>query len=301
MSSIYDPNDVQNEDEAENGQNRLPSQVLPPAPERVVAPPPQVPQQRGDTPARTPFRDLSPPPLPGPSAHVYVDDVEAPRRRKIPAPAPTNSSIPASSSTLVQSRYFASPGVSSETTVSDMRDLAAERILSPSRADPVIIPDSPSPPPPASTKKTRPIAQLPVRSKGKKTALQAPSSDFDFDFGEDDVALVMDDASALEELEIIEGTHRASMPAVVPPTSSSGSASDSRLVGDQSRASASTQVRPDPARNANMDDVVIIIESEEEGDKENVPVPTRHVRRRTQQRRGPVIHDEDIIDISSSD
>jgi len=49
---------------------------------------------------------------------------------------------------------------------------------------------------------------------------------------------------------------------------------------------------------------IIIIDSEED-DKENVPVPTRHVRRRTQQQprsRAVVdVDDVDVIDISSSD
>ncbi|KZP25218.1 hypothetical protein FIBSPDRAFT_821169 [Athelia psychrophila] len=177
-----------------------------------------------------------------------------------------------------------------------MRELAAERILSPSRADPIDISDSPSPPLPPSTRKMRPIALLPARSKGKQALVQAPSSDFDFDFGDDDVALVMDDASALQELEMIEGTHRASAPAVVPPSSSG---SGSRSVGGNSRTSAPTRA---PMRSDDLDDAVIVIESDEEqGDKENVPVPTRHVRRRTQQRREPVMLDEDVIDISSSE
>ncbi|KAF7977500.1 hypothetical protein HWV62_3468 [Athelia sp. TMB] len=292
---IYDPEDEQ---DAENGDENNQNQPAVAPPQWIAPPPAQDPPRQGSAPARTPFRDLSPPPLPGPSTRVHADDEEAPRRRKVPAPVPSVSTIPASSSTLVESRYFASAGSSNVTAVSTMRELAAERILSPSRTDVVIIPDSPSPPPPPSTKKTRPIAQLPARSKGKQTASQTPSSDFDFDFGDDDVALVMDDASALQELEMIEGTHSASIPAAVPPNSSSGSGS--RSVGGSSRAGVAA--RAAPVRDDALDDSVITIDSEEEeGDKENVPVPTRHVRRRTQQRRGPLVHDEDVIDISSSD
>jgi len=41
---------------------------------------------------------------------------------------------------------------------------------------------------------------------------------------------------------------------------------------------------------------IIVIEDDEEDDKENVPVRTRHVRRRTG--RSPVTIDDDVIDIS---
>lgn len=112
--------------------------------------------------------------------------------------------------------------------------------------------------------------------------------------------MVMDNAAALLELDKIEGSHSASVPSslrpIIPPASSSASGTGSTTVSGGGNA------RRTPAPSQIDDDDVIVIESdEEEGDKENVPVPTRHVRRRTQGRAQVVVDEDDIIDISSSD
>jgi RecQ-mediated genome instability protein 1 len=68
-----------------------------------------------------------------------------------------------------------------------------------------------------------------------------------------------------------------------------------------SRVSADTRPLPPSAPTTTSDDDIIVIDSSDddlEEDKENVPVPTRHVRRRTQQR-VDVEDEEDVIDISS--
>jgi hypothetical protein len=113
----------------------------------------------------------------------------------------------------------------------------------------------------------------------------------------------MDDA-ALEALDLIEieASGRVGGSAFGPPSSLLGSGSGSGSgsgVGSMSRS-----IPPSlPATSAESD--VIVIDSDED-DKENVPVLTRHVRRRTQPTNISVhstqrvdVDDDDVIDISS--
>ncbi|KIM73280.1 hypothetical protein PILCRDRAFT_731182 [Piloderma croceum F 1598] len=209
-----------------------------------------------------------------------------------------------------------------------MEILSRERILSPTRRS-THIPSSPSPPPPQTTHfpGTRQVAHLPTRSKtnSKTTAAKdrAPSSDFDYDFGMDD--MVMDDA-ALEELDLIEvkasGSNFKSSSTnsniSVPGSSVLEVGSASALGSGPGSGAPSTfistppPIQREPTRDADSD--IIVIDSDEEEDKENVPVPTRHVRRRTQQSmtqaRGQPrarldvdvdvdVDDDDVIDIST--
>jgi len=185
----------------------------------------------------------------------------------------------------------------------------------------ISVPSSPSPPPPGP--RTRRIANLPGRSTSTSASIptsgggggsgagtsrkiadkeQPPSSDTDYDlYGMDE--LVMDDA-ALEALDLIEieASGRVGGSAFGPPSSFLGSGSGSGSgsgVGSMSRS-----IPPSlPATSAESD--VIVIDSDED-DKENVPVLTRHVRRRTQPTNISVhstqrvdVDDDDVIDISS--
>jgi RecQ-mediated genome instability protein 1 len=215
-----------------------------------------------------------------------------------------------------------------------MEILSRERILSPIGRG-THFPSSPSPPPPqtAHFPGTRPIAHLPKRSisnpktNSKTTTAKdrAPSSDFDYDFGMDDMATVMDDA-ALEELDLIEvkasgsnfvsNSTNSNISVLGSSVSGGGSAyasvsavgSGSGFGAPSTSISIPPPIQREPTRN--VDSNIIIIDSDAEEDKENVPVPTRHVRRRTQQdmtqargqprtRLDVDVDDDDVIDISS--
>jgi RecQ-mediated genome instability protein 1 len=213
-----------------------------------------------------------------------------------------------------------------------MEILSRERILSPIGRG-THFPSSPSPPPPqtAHFPGTRPIAHLPKRSisnpktNSKTTAAKdrAPSSDFDYDFGMDDMAMVMDDA-ALEELDLIEvkasgsnfvsNSTNSNISVLGSSVSGGGSAYASAVGSGSGFGAPSTSISiPPPIQREptrNVDSNIIVIDSDAEEDKENVPVPTRHVRRRTQQdmtqargqpraRLDVDVDDDDVIDISS--
>lgn len=105
-----------------------------------------------------------------------------------------------------------------------------------------------------------------------------------------DDMMLMDDA-ALEEVDLIEvGVFSAAGPS--GHSTSTGPASSSLL------GSVVVSARREEQRQeTHVESDIIVIDSEDdEGDKENMPVPTRHVWRRTQQR-----VDDDVIDISSSE
>lgn len=136
------------------------------------------------------------------------------------------------------------------------------------------------------------------------------------------MAMVMDDA-ALEELDLIEvkasgsnfvsNSTNSNISVLGSSVSGGGSAYASvSAVGSGSGAPSTSisipPIRREPTRN--VDSNIIVIDSDAEEDKENVPVPTRHVRRRTQQdmtqARGQPsarlvvdVDDDDVIDISS--
>lgn len=73
---------------------------------------------------------------------------------------------------------------------------------------------------------------------------------------------------------------------ILPAPSATSSRSGSLALGGQSQMSA-VGVRSASSRNAGqVIDVITIEDDEDEDDKENSPVPTRHVRRRTEDRGG---------------
>ena len=131
------------------------------------------------------------------------------------------------------------------------------------------------------------------------------------------MAVVMDDA-ALEELNMIEvkasGSNFVSSSTNVSGSSVLEGGSAFALGSGSGLVAPSTSISiPPPARREPIPDVgtdIIVIDSDEEDDKENVPVPMRHVRRQTQQgvtqvrgqpraRLDADVDDDDIIDISS--
>jgi RecQ-mediated genome instability protein 1 len=109
-----------------------------------------------------------------------------------------------------------------------------------------------------------------------------------------DDMMLMDDA-ALEELDLIEvGVSSAVGPS--GHSTSTGPASSSLLGSVVVPARREEQIQETHVES----DIIVIDSEDDEGDKENMPIPTRHVRRRTQQRVEVQLND-DVIDISSSE
>ncbi|KAJ6508014.1 hypothetical protein C8R47DRAFT_1100303 [Mycena vitilis] len=237
-------------------------QVAPQVPPLAVQPPPN-PQLEE---IRSPLREISPPPSPTlpVESHQHSDDEDQPRRRRVPAPQPPSTG--SSSSTLVTSAYFSS----SSNAGPAPRPGDMGLVLSPTRAGPIEIDSSSDEEnqPRAPTK--RPMVGL--KSARKKTTPPAPSpprndppsDDYGGDMDMDDVFL---EELAKAEAEFI-------MPAVPGP----------------SHAAAGSRGQVDP------DTVITIDDDEEMEDKENVPAPQRHVRRRVFGERRIA---DDVIDISS--
>ncbi|KAF5391623.1 hypothetical protein D9757_002401 [Collybiopsis confluens] len=224
--------------------------------------------------SRSPLRDISPPPSPtlANRIHPHSDDEDQPRRRRIPA-----ISSPVSSSTL-----YNGAGVSG--FARDARD-AGDASAHDSGFLPVESDDEAGEnrqvgtraikPMPARARTSTSSIGLPAHDKGKA---KVPESDFDDMFND----LPSSFWEKADQIVIEEVTKSLpSPPAALPTDTSSTDALES--------LGASYHV-------ANAE--VITIEDDEEDDKENVPVPTRHVRRRTAGR--PVIQGE-VIDLSDSD
>ncbi|KAJ7455345.1 hypothetical protein B0H11DRAFT_2200430 [Mycena galericulata] len=234
-----------------------------PEPEPEAAPPgqPQVPHAVQPEPPllemRSPLREISPPPSPTLIAelHQHSDDEDQPRRRRIPAPP---STIGSSSSTLVTSAYFPSSGAGPAPRPGDMG-----LVLSPRRTETIEIESSDDENIPAK----RPIAGR--KSLRKQTTPPMPSPPKN-DPPSDDYGMDMDsmDDSFLQELQKAE---QQSMPTAPPPVPST---------------SGRRQVDPD------VEVITINDEDEEMEDKENVPAPQRHIRRRVF---------GDVIEIPDSD
>ncbi|KAJ7650190.1 hypothetical protein FB45DRAFT_1050260 [Roridomyces roridus] len=214
----------------------------PPAPAAQAAPEPQ-PNPPPVQQIRSPLREISPPPSPtlAVEMHQHSDDESQPRRRRVPAPAPPAASS-ASSATLSISPYFSSSSGGPAPRRGDM-GLA----LSPRRTDTIEI-DS------TDDEENIPVMKRPIagrKSLSKRPALppspprEDPSSD---DYGMDES---MDDGF-LAELQKLEENNEM-------------------------------QPQAGPSRRHMNDDAdVITIDDEEDDmeDKENIPAPQRHVRRR---------------------
>ncbi|KAJ7170751.1 hypothetical protein C8R43DRAFT_1120492 [Mycena crocata] len=216
---------------------------------------------------RSPLREISPPPSPTlpVETHHHSDDEDQPRRRRIPAPPPTDVSS-ASSSTLVTSSYFPSSG--SRGPPPRPGDMGL--VISPRTRDAIEIDSDSDEENVPRVPVKRPIiplkhsAQKKEASSPKLSPKNEPASD---DYGDMD----MDDGF-LEELQKAEEMYMPAAPV----------------------ASTSTRrkhIDPDA-------DVITIDDDEEMEDKENVPAPQRHVRRRVF---GDSKATGEVIDISDSD
>ncbi|KAJ7285100.1 hypothetical protein C8J57DRAFT_1709377 [Mycena rebaudengoi] len=257
-------------------------QPAPPAPRQQAAPAQPPPPPPPDN-MRSPLREISPPPSPTlpVESHHHSDDEDQPRRRRIPNPPPasalSSSSGPASSSTLVSttSSYFPSAAPAPQ--------LGAFRLSPLARGAPIDI-DSDSD---DEGENAAPRPMIPLRGANKNKSAVAPaprphqpkveeppSDDFDvFDLDAD-----MLNPAFVEELE------RAERRAGANPNPNNNNNQDN---GAASGSSATMHVDEDE------NPVITIDDDEEMEDKENVPAPQRHVRRR-------VFGGGDVIDISDS-
>ena len=245
-----------------------PVMVPPPAPTAPTTPraPTQAPP---NIEPRSPLRELtrSPSPTLIPSYH---DDEPGSRRRRIPSQPSNNASASTSTSTAVQSSYFGgtSNAASSSSAARAVNQLSTARAISQTRTISLYsigdTNDEISHPPRGSAASTRSGPKPLTRSDGSTV----------YDFGDDpmneEMFLFMDQ---------IEKEYQSQ---------------------SQSTSAANTQVHPSNAPSTShahrlppaIGGDVITIEDDEEDDKENVPVPTRRVRRRIE------YVDTDVIDIS---
>lgn len=199
-----------------------------------------------------------------------------------------------------------------------MRSLARAIGLSPPRAPPADLPESDEDDNPFMS----PTANGASNGKGKQRAEvsfgEPGSEDYDFEFDMDDSFLEQVDRAAQEAL--LRGTTANSTANATANTSAAnGRASSVQAPQTQTRVkpephSQSTtrtlfttgmathrrggSVAAGPASSSSGADapmdVIDISDDEMEGDKENVPVPTRHVRRRV----APEPPQEDVIELS---
>jgi RecQ-mediated genome instability protein 1 len=123
------------------------------------------------------------------------------------------------------------------------------------------------------------IPQNPViQGKGKERELLSSSDEF----GDDSMDL---DPEFLAGLDTVEREAYSRTEKMVTAPSAMSSRPGSLALGGRSQSSA-LGGRPATSRNAGPAIDVITIEDDED-DKENFPVPTRHVRRRTDDGGGP--------------
>lgn len=242
--------------EPEDDNTQGPTGALEP-PESLLAPAILQPANVG----RLPLREISEPPEPSDGRH---DDDGLPRRRRIP-----DSSIPQSSSTLVESRFFSSTSRSSDSAGDSTQNNSTirqiSRVLSPARADYIGIS--------SSTESADGGAQQ-LRSKSANPLSTGMADDLEYDFGsEGDI-----DLAFLDEIE------RAEKEAMKEP---------SRQDREMQRRPGQASSRPRPQAPApKYEDIEVITIDDDEDDKENVPVYGRRVRRRIS------TPPDDVIDLS---
>ncbi|KAL0065077.1 hypothetical protein AAF712_007913 [Marasmius tenuissimus] len=260
---------------------------LPPDPELESEPPESPPAVMG---VRSPLRDISPPPSPilPVDSHSHIEDEDQPRRRRIPAPS---QSIPPSTTAAPPSTQPRRPPISTQSNGSlptqgpiDIESDEEDENNSSWMAD----------------TRRRPVKPLPARgrlSEGSPSNVPAPDnkSQFKEDYAptptkpimiEDDDDMFDDDLDA----EFLAGIDEAEMKAMGEQFQSMGTPS-----GTPSKAVASRTSTSEPLEETHVE--TITIDDEEEDDKENVPVLSRNVRRRTLQHVPP----EDVIELSDSD
>ncbi|KAJ3714197.1 hypothetical protein C8R42DRAFT_252829 [Lentinula raphanica] len=244
---------------------------------------------------RTPLREISPPPSPTlvGNGQSHSDDEDQPRRRRIPS-----TSVSTTSTTVVSSSLFNS--TVSDTTTSSAEAVRQAMPLSPAVREPTIIESDDEDENMTWETRYKPIKPLPSRArdvssssksskkpstpsngKGKTPAME---SDYEDDMFEELPSSFYDE---IDKVELAVGMKSLS-------TSTAGSSTtrgSSSVSADNGTAARSSQV---------ITSQVITIEDEDEDDKENVPVPTRHVRRRGGQ---PTVisTSDDILELSDSD
>ena len=249
---------------------------------------------------RSPLRDISPPPLPVVIPAVNDDEDLEPRRRRIPtrntdALASQAQSIAKSDATGV-SPYFsaalaAKSGPKSMVQRLDkpLGDISSLKVSSPT----FIAPPPPSPGPDDEdfwasdqgpmnggnvsngTEMSTDKQHEQGKANGKGKAVNQRTEDLD-DFEDDGMDF---DPKFLEGVDAVE---KEAYNRIMGPPLSSGLRSIS-VSNDKSRSS--TTAPTSTGRSVTQAIEVITIDDDDEGDaedKENVPVPTRHVRRRTE-------------------
>jgi len=271
----------------------------------------------------------------GPSGSYHDDDAGQPRRRKVPSranrtpsPKPPARAARAPAPPNTRSHYFANagPGVSNPSAA-----LARERILSPNGRPPIFVPDS------DEDEDENMDWQVAGAREPAVPAANGSSSDFDMgdeDYFNDEAILELADRVEREELAMQSQSQSANSRAggsALPQTGSSertvvatastlrtAVASSGPFPGPSSnprsgseggsttiRGSSSTRgrtgsSRPETQRSAGAEVIaseVITIEDSDTDDKENIPAPTRHVRRRVN-RPLPSQDPGDIIELS---
>jgi RecQ-mediated genome instability protein 1 len=267
----------------------LPLPLVQPAPEPVP---------RGTT--RAPLQAITQPPVEPERVH-HSDDENQPRRRKVPKPNNTTTSA------------FFSVGDASSLSSNPAQDAEVKRILalSPPREGPIIInsdseDDLPSPSSLISSQRAalgnnsnrnaKPRAGSPLKESSKiqteeEEDLFPPSEDsFWKELDEAEIARIENDAlnGKFGSMRTPSQDPNLSMPSMSRAASSSEPRAQS-AGPSQPRAGSSS------SGNHTVSSEVITIEDDDEDDKENVPAPTRHVRRRTARQMST---DHEIIDIS---
>ncbi|GJE88631.1 RecQ-mediated genome instability protein [Phanerochaete sordida] len=229
--------------------------------------------------ARSPLQQIDEPaaPVAGPS-HSHLDDEDQPRRRKVPARPASPPAATASRPTV--SRFFTSASASPAKDKASA--LAGELQLSPHRQPPLFLPES-------DDERAAAAAQ-PGPSRAPQAKAKS-SADGDWQMtlagGDDSSDYDVDLDLGLEEMvaavERAEQEHGA--------RASSTTVSSGALPSSGSRAAPVTRI-PQERSIIEIDD--------DEDEKENVPAPTRHVRRRTATQRASqvVINEDDIIELS---
>ncbi|KAH9838497.1 uncharacterized protein C8Q71DRAFT_751554 [Rhodofomes roseus] len=308
---------------------QAPAQAPPRNPERQAAP------DTRSTQMRSPLRDLSEPPASpaaGPSGSNHDDDAGQPRRRKVPSRANrTPSPEPparAAAAANVRSHYFhnAGPGASNPSAA-----LARERLLSPNGRPPIFVPDSDEdesmewqvagararePPAPAVNGSSsdfdmgdedyfndEAILELADRVEREELALQSQSQGAGGRATASTSGSLAQTGSSGRTVVATASTLRtavASTSGVAGPSANPRSGSESTTIRGSSLARGRAESsRPGTQRSAGLGIIasdVITIDDSDTDDKENVPVPTRHVRRRV---RPPRSQDPgDIIELS---
>jgi len=278
------------------------------------APPAAPAQQIRVLPGRPPFREISEPPSPpvaGPSGTFHDDDEGQPRRRKVPNRAqrsPSPEPPPRTTDNAgSRSRYFASGSGSQSRTHDPLDAITHERLFSPHRQPPIVIPDSDE----EDELQNAPSNTLAISGKVRAisgTVIPSPRThSSEFDFGDDN----FEDAAFLEEVSRVEREALAGGATTTQVTDTNatlvettwGSSStvlpslpSASRPASGSNSSLTSNTRAGGTATDRVDFGVITIDDTEEDDKENVPVPTRHVRRRTA--RSVPTSQQDVIELS---